>query len=101
MGLELGLSLSKLRGMEMIPEDIIAKWLIADDDVLKISGSPSWNGLVTALEKIGHNGIAYEIRKSKLVCREMGSFSILFQSLQKIFHLPVHIHHRVLLKVSL
>ena len=46
-------------------EDVIAAWLRREDDVLQKTGVPTWRVLVTALEKIGQNGIASDISKDK------------------------------------
>ena len=46
-------------------EEMVAAWLNRTDDVLQRSGEPTWETLVTALEKVGHNGIAADILKSK------------------------------------
>ena len=59
LGLALGLLYSRLEGMKMFPEDVIAAWLRGDDQC----GPPSWTSLATALERTGHTVIASKVRK--------------------------------------
>ena len=59
LGLALGLLYSRLEGMKMFPEDVIAAWLRGDDEC----GFPSWTSLATALERTGHTVIASKVRK--------------------------------------
>ena len=61
LGLALGLLYSRLEGMKMFPEDVIAAWLRGDDEC----GFPSWTRLATALDKTGHTAIASKVRKGE------------------------------------
>ena len=61
LGLALGLLYSRLEGMKMFPEDVIAAWLRGDDKC----GPPSWTSLATALEGKGHTAIASKVRKGE------------------------------------
>ena len=61
LGIALGLSFIKLKGMIIFPEDVIASWLKGDDKC----GPPSWTSLATALERTGHTAIASKVRKGE------------------------------------
>ena len=65
VGVNLGLSYLKLKSIaeENTQDEVIHRWLREDDDVNKTSGHPSWQSLVTALEKDGYNGVAAKVRK--------------------------------------
>ena len=64
LGGALGLNFPKLRGMNLLPGDMVAAWLRREDNVLE-SGKPTWVNLVRALEKIGQIGIAKDIKQEK------------------------------------
>ena len=61
LGIALGLSFIKLKGMNMFPEDVIAAWLRGDNEC----DPPSWTSLATALEGTGHTAIASKVRKGE------------------------------------
>ena len=63
LGSALGLSFFNLIKMDHTLEGMIAAWLSHADAVLETSGPSSWTSLATALDKIGHSGIATKIRK--------------------------------------
>lgn len=67
LGIALGLKYAHINRMaeEALCNRIIQAWLRKDDDVLKISGKPSWEGLTKALEDIGMKGIADDIRRAE------------------------------------
>ena len=67
LGLELGLKYDKLKQLESVRSgnfclDLISSWLREVDDVNERSGKPSWDSLAKALEEIGQNGIAKNVR---------------------------------------
>ena len=69
LGCQLGLSYCGLKRMETgdLLREMVAAWLRREDNVILLSGTPSWNSLVAALEKIHQNGIAFEIKAGKSI----------------------------------
>ena len=63
LGTSLGLAFTKLKRLTSLPDDMVEAWLRGDDNVIEISGPPSWESLATALDKIGHTKIAITIRR--------------------------------------
>ena len=65
VGVYLGLRYVNLKNMkeDSLLDDMLVSWLREDDDVTETSGSPSWQNLVKALEKDGHNRVAANISK--------------------------------------
>ena len=63
MGAKLGLEYSRTKRMsqESLLDDMVHVWLRKDDNVTDVT----WHSLVTALESLGHNGIASSIKKGK------------------------------------
>ena len=61
VGIDLGLSYSRLQKMRMLPEQVIVAWLRGDDKC----GLPSWNKLAIALENNGHTTIASKVRNGE------------------------------------
>ena len=51
--------------MLTITDDVVSAWLQKQDNVLKISGKPTWYTLVTALQRVGQSGIAATIIREK------------------------------------
>ena len=41
---------------------MVAVWLLRQDVILKISGEPTYERLAKALEQIGQNGLAKDVR---------------------------------------
>ena len=65
LGQALGLNRMKLKRSsprELVGE-MVESWIRRDDDVLEVSGEPTWRNLSKALVKIGMNGIAQDIQK--------------------------------------
>lgn len=44
-----------------IPDEMVYSWLKKNDDVMKTSGVPTWNSLITALKKCGYTWQAIDI----------------------------------------
>ena len=51
LGGALGLSYPKMKRMAIILDDVSAAWLNREDQVLEVSGEPTWSRLADALEK--------------------------------------------------
>ena len=49
----------------LLIEEMVEAWLQKQDKVLNKTGNPTWSILATALKKIGHNGIAEEIKEKE------------------------------------
>ena len=64
VGGALGLHHPNLKRSKNILPDMVTFWLRQDDRVTETSGSPTWASLATALEDVGHTGVASRIRKS-------------------------------------
>ena len=58
LGGALGLSYPKLKNMDPLCEEMVAAWLNKEDDVIELSGEPSWESLKAALREIGQTGLA-------------------------------------------
>ena len=65
LGGALGLHFPTLGRMNDLPDDMVAAWLLRQEDVLKTSGEPTYKRLVIALEKVGQNGLAKDVREQK------------------------------------
>ena len=63
LGTALGLLFPNLKKMKKLPQDMVQAWINKKDNVLKVSGVPSWNSLITALEKINQNGVAATLKE--------------------------------------
>ena len=63
LGVALGLNHPKITRMKVLPEDMVASWLRKEDNVLTMSGEPTWKSLVNALESKGQMGIANRIKQ--------------------------------------
>ncbi len=63
LGVELGLDFVHLTNMnqETLLQDMVLAWLRRDDYVRETT----WHSLIKALESVGHNGIAANIRKGE------------------------------------
>jgi hypothetical protein len=48
-----------------VVDDVVSAWLLKQDKVSEISGKPTWFTLVTALQRVGQNGIAAAIIREK------------------------------------
>ena len=70
VGLALGMNYAKLKKMRSLPDDMVAAWLRKEDDVLEVSGVPTWKGLTEALKDVGQNGIAVKIQQQHQYGRE-------------------------------
>ena len=67
LGMALGLSYTRLTEMKNYPTfcaDMVAAW-ISKLDFVQTRGMPTWRNLVTALRKVGQNGIANKIMKDE------------------------------------
>ena len=66
VGLELGLHWARLKMMteDCLLDEMLDSWLRKEDDVIEISGHPSWQSLVKALEEAGYAGVAAHIKES-------------------------------------
>ena len=67
VGGALGLNHPHLKRMKDLPADIVASWLREDDNILEVSGSPTWASLAKALEDVGHTGVATRIREGESI----------------------------------
>ena len=65
LGCALGLYYPTLGRMKTLPDDMVAAWLLCQEDVLERSGEPSYERLAIALEKVGQNGVAKDVREQK------------------------------------
>ena len=63
LGLALGMNYAKLKRMRSLPGDMVAAWLRREDDVLEVSGVPTWKVLSEALKDIGQTGLAMKKKK--------------------------------------
>ena len=43
--------------------EMVVAWLKQEDNVIKISGKPSWSSLMKSLEEHGHNGIIAKMKE--------------------------------------
>ena len=68
LGLELGLHHPHLKKMtdEGLLDEMLHCWLREDDIVHEISGTPSWESLIRALEAANFNGVAAEVKRGML-----------------------------------
>ena len=82
VGLALGMNYAKLRRMSSLPGDMVAAWLRREDDVLEVSGAPTWKTLSEALKDTGQTGLALKIRQQ-------------YQSSPKEGMLLYHRYHRL------
>ena len=62
VGLALGMNYAKLQRMSSLPGDMVAAWLRGEDDVLQVSGVPTWKTLSEALKDVGQTGLAVKIQ---------------------------------------
>ena len=62
VGLALGMNYAKLKRMRSLPGDMVAAWLRREDDVLEVSGVPTWKVLSEALKDIGQTGLAMKLQ---------------------------------------
>ena len=65
LGGALGLLFPTLQQMNDLPSDMVAAWLLRQEDVLRRSGEPTYERLAIALEEIGQNGLAKDVREQK------------------------------------
>ena len=63
VGLALGMNYAKLKRMRSLPGDMVAAWLRREDDVLEVSGVPTWKALAEALKDNGQTGLAMKIQQ--------------------------------------
>ena len=63
VGLALGMNYAKLKRMRSLPGDMVAAWLRREDDVLEVSGVPTWKALTKALKDNGQTGLAMKIQQ--------------------------------------
>ena len=63
VGLALGMNYAKLKRMRSLPGDMVAVWLRREDDVLEVSGVPTWKVLSEALKDMGQTGLAIKIKQ--------------------------------------
>ena len=64
VGLALGMNYAKLKRMNNLPEDMVAAWLRREDDVVEVSGVPTWKVLSEALKDTGQTGLAMKIQQT-------------------------------------
>ena len=64
LGGALGLRYPHLQQMTSLKNQIVAAWLNKEDNVVTVSGPPSWANLARALRNIDQNGIANTIETS-------------------------------------
>ena len=65
LGGALGLLFPTLRRMNDLPNEMVAAWLLRQEDVLERSGEPTYERLAVALETIEQNGLAKDVREQK------------------------------------
>ena len=65
LGGALGLRYPTLQRMKDLPNEMVAAWLLRQEDVLETSGEPTYEGLAEALGKIGQNGLAKDVREQR------------------------------------
>ena len=63
VGLVLGIDYIYLKQMHSLPSDMVIAWLNKEDDVLEVSGVPTWRVLSEALKDTGQTGLAMEIQR--------------------------------------
>ena len=73
LGGVLGLYYPSLKKMETYPDDMVEAWLLRQDGVIEVSGEPTFQGLATALEEIGQNGLALDVKQRKHAKRKSKS----------------------------
>ena len=66
VGLALGMNYAKLKRMRSLPGDMVAAWLRREDDVLEVSGVPTWKVLSEVLKDTGQTGLAMKIQQKYL-----------------------------------
>ena len=62
VGGALGLSFNVLRRMKSLPDEMVAAWLRREAYVVE---DPTWRELVTALRRVGQEGVAETIENDK------------------------------------
>ena len=62
----LGLSYPKLRTTVPLVEELVRAWLNREDNVIELSGEPSWKSLESALHEIGQEGLATTIAQGNV-----------------------------------
>ena len=75
IGLALGMNYAKLKKMRSLPGDMVAAWLRREDDVLQVSGIPTWKALSEALKDVGQTGLSMKIQQKHqhgIIYREKG-----------------------------
>ena len=65
VGGALGLAFSTLDKMKDVPSEVAAAWLLRQDNVVTVSGEPTWRSLVDALRKEGQEGTARDIEEKE------------------------------------
>lgn len=76
LGAALGLSYSNLTRMKSLPDEMVNAWLNEADNVTQTSGIPCSTSLSTALEAIGHGGVASKV-KTAGTCKEIFKIKVL------------------------
>ena len=67
LGLYYTPTLDKIRTMSSpFSGELVLAWLNQQDDVMKVSGKPTWESLIKALRNIGHKGVAQQIAQGKI-----------------------------------
>ena len=61
VGEALGLDYPHLRRMNPLLGEMVAAWLNREDNVLSVSGNPTWASLIKALQDINQPGVAETI----------------------------------------
>ena len=65
LGGALGLCFPTLQRMKDLPSEMVAAWLLRQEDVLQRGGEPTYERLAKALAEIGQNGLAKDVREQK------------------------------------
>ena len=65
VGGALSLAFSTLDKMKEVPSEVAAAWLLRQDNVMTLSGEPTWRTLVNALRKEGQEGTARDIEEKE------------------------------------
>ena len=78
LGDSLGLHHPSLKRMKTLPDDMVAAWLLRQDNVLDRDGGggePTYERLAIALEAVSQKGLAKDVREQKYAKRTPTSCS--------------------------
>ena len=91
VGGALGLRYARMKRMTSLMSEMVAAWLNGEDDVLTISGPPSWASLIKALHDVGLNGVALAINAGTCATASYNiKFSLVWGSMSALVFLSYH-----------